>query len=471
MLEVLYVGANKDCIGITRLDLKSLNPILNIKNYIYMYYNYLHIIKGEQYNVAFSYKDFNLFIINDDQKENINKSLEQRDNFKNDISKILNTSTANHNKIKTIKRITLCVSNDCNLRCKYCYAQGGNYGKERQLMNKETAISFVNFCYKEFTDINEILFFGGEPMLNWKIINLICSLFRDKRIEGGNLNPKFSIITNGTCISESIIKLINEYISKITISIDGSKEINDSNRVFKSGKGTYDKISYFIKKVRSSTKALITFEATYTNLHINSKIARYDVKKMLSEEFKIKGIVVDEDSIDKNNIYQNLDNLTKTNIKESKFECLPIDFWQILFSITNKKDNKFCPIMQDRITVSTKGDLYACQMVNGKDNCKLGNIKDDAIMDKIWNISKIDKDNDDCNNCWCNRLCGGCTVQKFFDKESQCFRYSPNNTVCNFQRKYIEKILQIICAIRIDGELWRDLINVLKIRNSNIETI
>lgn len=430
--------------------------------------NNLHVFKEKQYDIAYSCKDFNLYII-DDTKQNHKyiKEQDKNDKIDNTFNSSINKKTdiVKNYKHRTIKRITLCISNDCNLRCKYCYAQGGSYGKDRQLMNKETAIAFVDFCYKEFTDIKEILFFGGEPLLNWKIINMICNMFKIKRTEGGKLNPKFSIITNGTCISESIIKLINEYIDTITVSIDGNKEMNDANRVFQSGKGTFDNISYFIDKIRSSTKVSITFEATYTNQHIKAKINRYDVKKFLTEKFGIKGIVVNEDSIDKYDIYRNLDNLTKKDIIESNFECLPMDFWQILFAITEKKENKLCPIIQDRITISTTGDIYACQMVNGKESCNLGDIQDKDIMNKLWNVKNIDKDNDKCNNCWCNRLCGGCTVQKFFDKETKSFKYIPNNSFCDFQRIYIEKLLYIICTVRIDSELWEQIITVVKNKN------
>lgn len=63
-------------------------------------------------------------------------------------------------------RITLHISNDCNLRCKYCYASGGNYKMKRSLMTTDTAKQFYDFCIHHFSHIEKIVFFGGEPCLN-----------------------------------------------------------------------------------------------------------------------------------------------------------------------------------------------------------------------------------------------------------------------------------------------------------------
>lgn len=69
------------------------------------------------------------------------------------------------NDKRHIYRITLHIANDCNLRCRYCYAAGGNYGQERELMSYKTADSFIDFCVQNFDVIEKIVFFGGEPLL------------------------------------------------------------------------------------------------------------------------------------------------------------------------------------------------------------------------------------------------------------------------------------------------------------------
>lgn len=92
------------------------------------------------------------------------------------------TNIQNGSKRKVIKRITLHISNDCNLRCKYCFGGGGSYNQERNLMTEQTAIEFVDFCVEQFERVEKIVFFGGEPMLNLKGMEIVCNRFKYPQI-------------------------------------------------------------------------------------------------------------------------------------------------------------------------------------------------------------------------------------------------------------------------------------------------
>lgn len=64
-----------------------------------------------------------------------------------------------------IRRITLHISNDCNLRCKYCFGGGGSYNQERNLMTEQTAIEFVDFCVEQFERVEKIVFLEANRCL------------------------------------------------------------------------------------------------------------------------------------------------------------------------------------------------------------------------------------------------------------------------------------------------------------------
>jgi uncharacterized protein len=70
----------------------------------------------------------------------------------------------NHNK-KSLYRLVFNISNSCNLDCKYCYANGGNYKSSEKLMNKEIAKKIIDEFFTFFDDIENIQFFGGEPLI------------------------------------------------------------------------------------------------------------------------------------------------------------------------------------------------------------------------------------------------------------------------------------------------------------------
>ena len=61
--------------------------------------------------------------------------------------------------------------------------------------------------------------------------------------------PNFVIITNGTILTDRMLAFIKRNISAMTISIDGPKEINDIQRIYKNGKGSYERIAHFIHTI------------------------------------------------------------------------------------------------------------------------------------------------------------------------------------------------------------------------------
>lgn len=73
--------------------------------------------------------------------------------------RILSSTKKSECEKAIINRITLHISNDCNLRCKYCYASGGNYKQKRGLMTEQTARQFIIFVWKHLRRL-KILFFS-----------------------------------------------------------------------------------------------------------------------------------------------------------------------------------------------------------------------------------------------------------------------------------------------------------------------
>ena len=198
----------------------------------------------------------------------------------------------------------------------------------------------------------------------------------------------------------------------------------------------------------------LSFEATFTPQHLYHNQSRFDVKKYLQSEFSIDGVIVDEDKMDKNNLLESLKKITMRDLINSDFDVLPLDFWQILLSITTKKLNNFCGIFRDRFTVTTNGDIVGCQMLIGKKGSVIGSIKDEDILDRISNKIVDFKQNQSCKTCWCNPLCGGCCIEKFFHDKKGVPTVLPNKDLCEFTKHYVEAILLLIYKIREDSSVW-----------------
>jgi len=150
----------------------------------------------------------------------------------------------------TARNITFILTEDCQLRCKYCYITGKNSFKR---MSYETAVK----CVDMLLDMDELVFgyegviwefIGGEPFMETELMDRICDYIKLRMYE--KKHPWFnsyriSISTNGllygSAEAQEFISKNREHLS-IGISVDGNREKHDSQRVFPNGAGSYDEV-------------------------------------------------------------------------------------------------------------------------------------------------------------------------------------------------------------------------------------
>ena len=142
--------------------------------------------------------------------------------------------------------ITFIVTEDCNLRCKYCYITHKSSNKK---MSFEVAKKFIDYILSEnikYQDAVTLDFIGGEPLLEVELIDKICDYFKLQTYLKGSSwfwNYRISICTNGVNYSN---EKVQDFIKKnpgkigITITVDGTKEKHDLQRVFPNGSGSFD---------------------------------------------------------------------------------------------------------------------------------------------------------------------------------------------------------------------------------------
>lgn len=150
--------------------------------------------------------------------------------------------------------LVLNVTSKCNLSCKYCY----EYGEDKLVdqartpmppfMSEDTARQSVEFMLKESGEskVAHLTFFGGETLLNFKVLKSTVAYARARGAELGKA-VDFSLTTNATLLKPDTIEWLAENDIGVTISIDGPKKEQDGFRTFKNGKGSYDLIVPRIK--------------------------------------------------------------------------------------------------------------------------------------------------------------------------------------------------------------------------------
>ena len=155
------------------------------------------------------------------------------------------------------------LSEQCNLACKYCFL--GNNDTEKRCnftlenMTKETADKAISFFIRQIklsgldTEENKpvVIFYGGEPMVNFEVLVYIAEKFNDLRlIEPCVKNVELSMVTNGLLLTEERILKLKELGVSIAISVDGFTEEANSMRVDVSGKPVFLRILSVLDKCK-----------------------------------------------------------------------------------------------------------------------------------------------------------------------------------------------------------------------------
>ena len=166
-----------------------------------------------------------------------------------------------------LKSLCLHVAHDCNLRCQYCFAGTGDFGGKRELMSAETGKKAIDFAIAGSRKRHnlEIDLFGGEPLVNFGVVQEIIRYARKREIEV-NKNIKLTLTTNGTLLNDEIIQFLNENRVMVVLSLDGGKEMHDAMRPFPNQTGSYDAAVRGFKKIIQSRKGWNYYlRGTYTH--------------------------------------------------------------------------------------------------------------------------------------------------------------------------------------------------------------
>lgn len=148
--------------------------------------------------------------------------------------------------------LTLCLTHDCTLRCRYCYA-GRKYA---HAMSQDTAQRGMELGLDEAARIGcglDVSFFGGEPLLEWNLLQL-CHEYLSRRAEEVNIPVRYGITTNGTLLTQDKLEWMAARDFLIGLSLDGSPAMHDTNRRFADGRGSHAAVMQALERINSFPK-------------------------------------------------------------------------------------------------------------------------------------------------------------------------------------------------------------------------
>ena len=360
-----------------------------------------------------------------------------------------------------VKALCLHIAHDCNLACRYCFAEEGEYHGRRALMSYEVGKKALDFLIANSGKRRnlEVDFFGGEPLMNWQVVKDLVAYGREQE-KIHNKKFRFTLTTNGVLLNDEVMEFCNKEMGNVVLSVDGRKEVHDFMRPFRKGAGSYDLIMPKFQKFaesRNQDKYYVRGTFTHHNLDFSKDVLH--LADLGFKQISVEPVVADpaeeyalrEEDLPK--IMEEYDLLAKEMIKREK-EGKGFNFFHFMIDLTGGpcvyKRLSGCGSGTEYLAVTPWGDFYPCHQFVGEEEYLMGNVDDGLVR------TDIQKEFGGCNvytkpackECFARFYCsGGCAANGYHAHQDIRSNYEIG---CELQRKRVE------CAIMIKAALAED---------------
>lgn len=361
-------------------------------------------------------------------------------------------------KSNEVKALCIHICHDCNLRCRYCFADEGAYHSNREFMSEQTAKKAIDFLIENSggRKVLEVDFFGGEPLMCLQTIKNVVYYAKQRAAERGK-KFLFTTTTNALLLNGDAVKFFNEEMENVVLSLDGRKEVHDAIRKTVNGKGSFEAVIGNIKNfVASRGDKHYYVRGTYTAKNLDFA---NDVLFLADSGF---------DSISMEPVVTDIDDLA---IKEEHLPVILNEYERLCdeylaryergegfnffhFNVDLEggpclsKRVSACGAGNEYFSVAPNGDLYPCHQFVGDEKFKMGNVYEGALDS---GIRKTFAENclftrNRCGSCFAKYICsGGCSANNYhFNGDMN----EPYGVTCEMMKKRIECGMHVLARKR-----------------------
>jgi uncharacterized protein len=358
-----------------------------------------------------------------------------------------------------LSTMVLNVTNQCNLSCSYCYEYGEDkivqtdYGRQPKWMTEDTARESVDFLLRESGKVAHLTFFGGETLLNFKVLQFAVAYATTRAAELGK-EIDFSLTTNATLLKPDVIEFLAEHRFGVTISIDGPADVQNKFRVFHNGAGSYGliepKIKALLARHRSRpigarvtlTKDTLQVRRIYD--HLTKEVGFWEVGFAPVTSAPGRPHAFGDDGFDE--VLAQFRDLAR-DYRDNAIENRHHGFSNVRETLEeiHKGASKAWPCGAGfgLLGVSTSGDVALCHRFAGSDDHKLGTVRDgiDRDVQRAFLDAHHVANKTECQTCWARPLCAGGCYHEAHTRHGTTSR--PNLHYCDWIRGWTDTCLQI----------------------------
>lgn len=357
-------------------------------------------------------------------------------------------------KSKEVKALCLHICHDCNLRCKYCFADEGAYHAAREMMSLETAKRAIDFLIANSgaRKVLEVDFFGGEPLMNLDVIKATVAYAKEEAAKR-NKRFLFTTTTNGLLLDDDAIEFLNAEMENVVLSLDGRKEVHDAVRKTVNGKGSFDVVIEKIKKfvrIRGNKNYYVRGTFTAKNLDFSK-----DVLFLADQGFRslsVEPVVTD---------------IPDLQIKEEHLPVIEREYEALCDEYVRREqegrgfsffhfhiDLEGGPCLQKRVSacgagneyfsVVPNGDIYPCHQFAGDAKWKMGSVYEEGLNSEIRSLfaNSCLFTREKCGDCFAKFICsGGCNANNYhYNGDIN----QPYEMTCAMMKKRIECAMYVL---------------------------
>ncbi len=421
----------------------------------------------------------------DNRSEEINKLIKKGYLSTNKPKKILHPQTAMvENQLKrNLQRLCLQVTQNCNFRCSYCVYSESYDHREHTMKNMDWDVAKRSIDYLIDHSIDSLSigigFYGGEPLLEYNLIKK-CMEYASNNVAGKMVS--FTLTTNGSLLNEEIVEEFLKYNTKVTISLDGPRHIQDKNRVLANGQGTFDLVTENIRNIcnkypefkrnlnysmvvdpRNGFTCIENFVEHDEELFDGASV----MSSIISGYYRKEGLDYTEDFMAEWEFAKFKYMLFLVGKLSEKYDSkiMKMAFLDLIDIMKSTRD-KYAPLGETehhsgpcipgqlRLFITADGEFYPCEKVSEHSKVmNIGNLEEGFYYDKVkqlLNVGQITEN--ECKNCFAIRNCGLCSMvaDTGNDNENKLSK-ELKMKACRKVRFQFEDKLKDICALKTCG--------------------
>ena len=361
-----------------------------------------------------------------------------------------------------LQNLCLVLSQDCNMRCIYCYENGGSFNKTRKIMDCSTIKKIVDWWISKIPQeisLVRVEFYGGEPLLN--ISGFMYAIeYINEKMKQLNKKVRYFVITNGTLINGEILEVLKINKVTVTLSIDGDRESQNVNRRLLGNQDSYDIVIQNLHRLLDlNVRVLARITMTQGNVKrlFNSVVSLWeagidevDCFAVLTNSEKLR--IREDDLIELRKTCEMIQKKMVDNLitKKEKFFG---NYLRIIGSLYDNWD-KFYPMCgyysYKKIYCTPDEELYNCEKLIGFNSECLGTVDEIEciqLKERITSHTYSKK----CAECVMRRVCGGYC----YADAKQYGNYL--GVLCEIQKIQFENAFKIyVTMMEMDSNFWKN---------------